>query len=414
MKLNINLAKKSIKTNGGLTHAKVDIIPENVKKNTKQNCFVFLVDKSGSMNMPVSNQRGIESISKMDYAKNAIIKFVNELGPNDMIGVISFNNFAKIEQELVEVTKNNLASIILNIKNTNATGGTNMEDGLNLSLNMIKNMDKTNYSTKVILFSDGDANIGIESPKGLGKIASLMFENNIVVTTVGIGLGYDSEVMGAIATNGNGGMYHLENFDNFDTILNEEFEATSNIVATNMKISISEFGLIQVCENLNKYNQKEVDGVIEINIGNILKDKNVALEFKNDFETTDKNIKIELSYIDIEGQKQNIIEYISLKVSEIEDSEENEMVVAYIKDILNADVLTQASGMYDTGNLEGTMDTMQSYKKSLSSLQSTYKSSDFNAQMIECEVLANEFKDNKISRSANKALYASSIKSRRK
>lgn len=413
MKLNTNLAKKSIKTKSGLNHAKVDIIPENVAKNTKPNCFIFDIDNSGSMNELVSYDNRNESISKIDYAKNAILKFVNKLGPNDMVGIISFNNFATIEQPLTEVTENNLKTISNNIKRMRANGGTNIEDSLNMSLDMLSSIDKTAYSTKVILFSDGQANVGINSSTGLGKIASRMFEENVTVTTIGIGLGYDSEVMGAIATNGNGGMYHLENFDKFDDILRDEFESTSSIVATNVKLKISDFGLIQICENINKYEQTEVDGVIEINIGNIIRDKSLALEFKNDFETTKQNIKLELSYIDLDGKKQGIIDYLEMNVSDIEDKEENEDVIKYIKVILNANIMTRASGMYDSGNISGSVNTMNMYRDNLTSLQANYCSVDVNDDLMECESVTNSFREEKLSRSANKLMFAKSMNKRR-
>jgi Ca-activated chloride channel family protein len=413
MKLKVNLAKKNIKTKSGLNHIKIDIIPENRPKNNKPNCFIFVIDTSGSMNCPISYQDRTETISRIDYAKNAIVKFIDKLGQDDMIGIVSFSNFAKIEQELTEATKENKLKIKENIKNTSAMGGTNMEDGLNYSFNMLECMNKNNYSTKVILFSDGEANIGVYSPRGLGKIAEKMFENNIVVSTIGIGLGYDSEVMGAIATNGNGGMHHLENFDKFNDILEEEFEATSNIVATNVKLSISNFGLIQVCENLNRYKQEEVGEMIEIKVGNILRERSLGIEIKNDFELTDQKIKIELSYDDIEGNRKGVVSYLEVKVSDNEDDEENEEVVNYIKNILNADMLAQASGMYDSGNIDGVTNIMSNYRQNLSSLKAVYKSSDFDEEIVQYQSLSMGFQTQSISRSLNKEMYAKALKARK-
>lgn len=413
MKLNVNLSKKHIKTKDGLNHAKVDIIPTEIVKNTRPNCFIFVVDKSGSMDRLFANRKNDEHVSRIACAKNAISKFLDKLSEEDKIAIVSFSDYALIEQGLVNVSKNNIKEIKSNIHKIRAEGCTNMEDGLSKALDILKEVDSNKYSSKIILLSDGDANIGVSTADGLGKLASAIFENKIIVSTIGVGLSYNSEIMGAISTKGNGGMHHLDSFDYFDDILTEEFEATSKTVATNLKLKISNFGLIQVCENLNEYNQIEEDGCIYIELGDILRKKSLALEFRNDLETSNQKIKLCLSYMDMDGNIVTVETILNLLVSDEEDNFENNDVVKYIKDILSAANLTRASGMYDSGNIAGGILNMTSYSKQLTKLSENYSSCDFSDSVQESSNFINLMETRSLSKNEAKMLYSKSIKKRR-
>lgn len=413
MKVNVSLAKRYIKTNDGLNHAKVDIIPTEVVKNTKPNCFVFVIDKSGSMDMPFGRAQNNEYVSRLTCAKNSISKFLDKLSEEDKIAIVSFSNYALIEQNLVNVSEKNINEIKSNIHKIRAEGCTNMEDGLSKALSILKEVDSNKYSSKIILLSDGEANIGVSTADGLGKLASAIFENKIIVSTIGVGLSYNSEIMGAISTKGNGGMHHLDSFDYFDDILTEEFEATSKTVATNLKLKISNFGLIQVCENLNEYSQIEEDGYIYIELGDILRKKSLALEFRNDLETSNQKIKLCLSYMDMDGNIVTVETIFDLLVSDKEDPYENKDVINYVKDILSAANLTKSSGMYDSGDIKGSVSNMKSFTSYMRTLSMNYSSYEFSDSIQESSKLINSLENGSLSKSETKKLYSDSIKKRR-
>mgnify|MGYP003380095548 CR=1 FL=1 len=61
-----------------------------------------------------------------------------------------------------------------------------------------KFLDK-NRVNRVILLSDGQANVGPSSPNELGRLGLSLGKEGIAVTTIGLGLGYNEDLMAPVS-----------------------------------------------------------------------------------------------------------------------------------------------------------------------------------------------------------------------
>jgi Ca-activated chloride channel family protein len=78
----------------------------------------------------------------------------------------------------------------------------------------------------MILLSDGETNTGITDPQALAKMASEISNRHVVLSTIGMGLGFNEALMAALADHGMGYYAYLEHLGTLGDILTRELEET--------------------------------------------------------------------------------------------------------------------------------------------------------------------------------------------
>ena len=158
----------------------------------KAKALVFVIDRSGSM-----------SGGRLDSVKAVLEETLPRLNPEDHIAIVSFDDVAVVNLPLVTIKDVDLKNVRKILSDIHTGGSTNLEAGYRLGL---KEAEKVTdgVETTVILLSDGQANAGETNPEVLGHIATAATEHLVTTTTIGIGHGYDENVLGALADGGNG------------------------------------------------------------------------------------------------------------------------------------------------------------------------------------------------------------------
>jgi len=93
-------------------------------------------------------------------------------------------------------------------------------------------------SRKIILLSDGEANMGIVDPKELAKIAMSFTEHRAVLSTIGMGLGFNEALMAALADYGMGHYAYLEHLERLGEILEQDMSDTRQVFASASSLEI--------------------------------------------------------------------------------------------------------------------------------------------------------------------------------
>ena len=94
------------------------------------------------------------------------------------------------------------------------------------------------HVNRIVLLSDGLANVGPESPKALGNLGANLVDKGISVTTIGLGLGYNEDLMSQLAFKSDGGHYFAEDADELAGIFDQEFGKSLSVVAQDVHIEI--------------------------------------------------------------------------------------------------------------------------------------------------------------------------------
>jgi Ca-activated chloride channel family protein len=139
-------------------------------RRTSVNVAIVL-DKSGSM-----------AGDKIRRAKEAAIAAVDRLGANDIVSVIAYDDLVEV---LVPATKVSDRQAIRNaILRLEAGGSTGLFAGVSKGASEVRKFAERQRVNRIILLSDGQANVGPSSPSELGSLGASLIKEGISVTTM--------------------------------------------------------------------------------------------------------------------------------------------------------------------------------------------------------------------------------------
>jgi Ca-activated chloride channel family protein len=167
-----------------------------------------------------------------------VLKLLSNLSAKDRFAMVTYSEGVQIASGLINVTKDNREHLVAAVNGVRAGGGTNLGAGLQAGINMLRTPYRSNNAARVILISDGLANRGIIDPESLAGIASAAVESEFAVSTVGVGVDFNEQLMTAIADRGTGNYYYLENPAAFAEVFQQELYNTQTASITGLKIQI--------------------------------------------------------------------------------------------------------------------------------------------------------------------------------
>ncbi|HEU4535253.1 MAG TPA: VWA domain-containing protein, partial [Polyangiaceae bacterium] len=159
----------------------------------------LVIDTSGSMS-------GLRLVN----ARNAARAFVESLADGDVVSLTSFDDAAVERLPPTALGPHSRAAVARAIDALRAAGGTNLFEGLRAGEARAVHAPPTHPVRRVVLLSDGRANVGPTSPVMLGELARRGAERGVQVTSMGVGEGYDETTLNALAVASSGRLYHVD------------------------------------------------------------------------------------------------------------------------------------------------------------------------------------------------------------
>lgn len=188
--------------------------------------LALVIDKSGSM-------QG----DRIVKAREAAIFAVNMLNEEDTLSIVTYDYDAKVIVPATKV-KNKEQIIKLINKNLVAGGGTALFAGLSKGIKQVESQLTKDKVNRIILLSDGQANIGPSSVAELSQLAIIAAKKNIAITTMGIGSDYNEILMSSIASYSDGNHVFVNNTFDLEKMFVHEFTDVMSTVAQNVVITI--------------------------------------------------------------------------------------------------------------------------------------------------------------------------------
>lgn len=185
----------------------------------------IVLDKSGSM-------AGL----KIEQAKEAAILAIQRLNDNDIVSIVTYDTVVDV---VVPATKaENKQRIAQKIREIRSNGNTALFAGVSKAAQEVRKFISRNKVNRVILLSDGLANVGPQSPSELGELGSSLGKEGISVTTIGLGLGYNEDLMTQLAGYSDGNHAFVEDASELAGIFQYEFGDVLSVVAQNVDVQI--------------------------------------------------------------------------------------------------------------------------------------------------------------------------------
>lgn len=308
------------------TELKADQFQQQDFKRTPVNLSI-VIDRSGSMEG-----------EKLERAKEAAIFAVNQLTAEDYVSVVAYESGVQVILNPTKVeNKKNITDAISRI---NSAGGTFLSGGLQKGLELVKMNKSDQFLNRVFLMSDGLANEGIVEIDKLSNIVSeWKKENNTSVSTFGIGIDFDEDLMTELAEAGGGNYYFIEKPEQIAGIFEKEMNGLLNMVAKDVKINVSYPDDKLVLDRVYGYKYDAAPGTIDVNLGDMYSEETkavmIAFDMKEDIKET-IDLLTQLHFIDLTNDYQAENAQLAQKI----DPTDSEVLIA---ENLNKNTMQQAT-----------------------------------------------------------------------
>jgi len=188
--------------------------------------LALVIDRSGSM--------GGE---KIDKAKEAAREVLRHLSSDDIFSLVTFSSDVRTLIPARPVGDG--SDIERAIESIEAGGNTAIFAGVSQGASELRKYSESNDGVnRVVLLSDGLANVGPSSPEELGRLGAALMKEGISVTTVGLGLGYNEDLMTRLAQRSDGNTYFVEASGDLPRIFAAELGDVLNVIARRVVVEI--------------------------------------------------------------------------------------------------------------------------------------------------------------------------------
>jgi len=189
--------------------------------------LTFVIDTSGSMSRE----------GRLELVKRALRMFLDTLHRDDRVAIVEYGSKGRKVMSHRRVADR--SAIMEAIGSLRPGGCTNAEEGLRIGYREASWAFKRGAVNRVILCSDGVANVGRTDAESILKTVAKYVAKGITLSTVGVGMGnYNDALMEQLADRGNGNYAYVDTLDEAHRVLVRQAAATLQVAARDAKIQV--------------------------------------------------------------------------------------------------------------------------------------------------------------------------------
>jgi Ca-activated chloride channel homolog len=189
--------------------------------------LVYLVDVSGSMSAP----------DRLPLAQRSLRMLTETLKPGDTVALCTYAGSTRVALEPTGME--NKARILSAIDSLSSGGSTAMASGIQLAYDLASKTLVKGHVNRVVVLSDGDANVGPSSHEQVLQTISQYKNKGITLSTVGFGSGnYKDVMMEQLADKGDGNYTYIDGEDEAKKVFTEQVDGLLQVVARDVKIQV--------------------------------------------------------------------------------------------------------------------------------------------------------------------------------
>jgi Ca-activated chloride channel family protein len=174
--------------------------------------------------------------AKIEKARQAAMGLVDRLAPDDVFSLIAYNDTVKV---LVSARRvENKEALKERIARIRPGGSTALYDGVKTGAEQLREYLSARRINRVILLSDGLANVGPSSTRDLRQLGRQLSEEGIAVTTIGVGDDYNEDLMAGLAEASDANYYYVKDTEKLPEIFAKELGELLTVCARDVRIEI--------------------------------------------------------------------------------------------------------------------------------------------------------------------------------
>jgi Ca-activated chloride channel family protein len=187
--------------------------------------LALVLDRSGSM-----------SGMKLENAREAAIEALHRLGLQDRFSLVIYDD--EVETLVPAGPVRSIEAIEARIRGIRSGGNTALFGAVSQGAAEVRKHGESPFVHRVILLSDGLANVGPSSPDDLARLGAALLKEGISVTTVGVGTDFNEDLMSRLAERSDGNHYFVESSRDLSRIFAAELGDVLSVVARRVIIDI--------------------------------------------------------------------------------------------------------------------------------------------------------------------------------
>ena len=263
-----------VQSSGGALHLSAGLDHPAVLRGQSQERYIVITvnaDEVGGEPRPVNmavvldRSGSMQEQGKMEYARSAAKEVVNALGEGDRFSLITFSDRSNVV--VASGSAEDPARLHRLIDSVYEGGGTNLYQGLADGQAQVMGALSDRSVNRVIVLSDGNANVGITRPSALAELSGRYSDSGLSVTTIGLGLDYNEDALAAMADAGGGTYRFVDSPDQLATIFQEELHQLDSVAAEGVMVNVDLPG-VELIDVLG-YDEQLTEGGFSVRLGDI-------------------------------------------------------------------------------------------------------------------------------------------------
>lgn len=309
--------------------------------------LAIVIDNSGSM-----------SGGPLEHAKQAARALVGSLKEEDRVSIVTYSDQAKVvlESMSAEAAKKIIDSALNKVR---PEGLTALEAGWLVGAQQIAPFVSSYGVSRVLLLSDGEANVGQTNIQKLAETGLQLADKGITTSTYGIGNNFNETLMTAIAQSSQGVAVYASNADDLATYFSNEFAMLCDLAGKDISLGLTvkhqtkgKLAIPVKCLNTLPLNS---DGTVRLPALLSGAESWAIYTVELDEKTSLDNITIEgvVTYLDDQGEKHSLKKSTEVKAG-AKNGKNNTKTVERAKEVRAGILAKEAAEAARRGDMETT------------------------------------------------------------
>ncbi len=225
----------------------------------------LVVDRSGSM-----------AGGKLALAREAARRAVQLLDARDRVALVAYDSHVTLLAEAHPLDAGHCRALLHAIDQLEAGSSTALAQGWLTGCEAVARVLREESVARVLLLSDGLANVGEQDPEVLARHAAELRARGVATSTFGIGADFDERLMERMARAGGGNFYFIESARQIPDFLSSELGEALEVVARDVMVEL-ELPEGVVAESLDDRRTEVRDGRLAIALDDLVARQEVEL-----------------------------------------------------------------------------------------------------------------------------------------
>jgi Ca-activated chloride channel homolog len=228
--------------------------PEAPRRNLN---LSLVIDRSGSM-----------AGAPLHHALRAAESVVDQLAPSDMLSVVVYDD--GVDTPVTPQPVADKAALKTAIQRVRAGGITNLSGGWLKGCAYVKAHLDPQKINRVLLLTDGHANMGIQDPAVLTATSGQKAEEGITTTTLGFAQGFNEDLLIGMARAARGNFYFIQSIDEATEVFGIELDSLRAVVGQNLVVTLELTPGVSLVDTLSLAKVSQTDaGATTIALGEL-------------------------------------------------------------------------------------------------------------------------------------------------